>query len=264
MTVHAWHAQVNLDGFALPVRRLQGGNESIDLSSKRLGPASAAVIGALVGVNEALTSIDLTGNKLGDEGAEAIAAALKENKESKLATLVMGSNNISPRGAAALASVIAVSEALTSIDVSANSIGKEAALGLVTIFKEKDRMTSVGLGGCKLDAEGARAVADYLRVSEALTQVLTFVLSTLDPTRVTHTSQPSAAGPLVEPAVRRVARVRHLRQGDGHVHRRGDHRDRRRAACQRGADQNRVRCPKFGCQNPNPAIEAPCRLPSLV
>ena len=74
-------------------------------------------------------------------------------------------------GIIAIADALRVSEALTSIDVGVNNIGKEAALGLVAIFKEKDRMTSVGLAECDLGAEGAVAVADYVRVSEALTEI---------------------------------------------------------------------------------------------
>ena len=52
-------AQVNLDGFALPVKKLKGTDpvETLDLSRKGLRLASAPVIASLIGVNASLTSV---------------------------------------------------------------------------------------------------------------------------------------------------------------------------------------------------------------
>ena len=52
-------AQVNLDGYALPIKKLKGTEpvESLDLSRKGLGVASAIVIASLIGVNGALTQV---------------------------------------------------------------------------------------------------------------------------------------------------------------------------------------------------------------
>jgi hypothetical protein len=50
---------VNLDGFALPVKKLKGTDpvETLDLSGKNLGVFSAVVIASLIGVNGALTQV---------------------------------------------------------------------------------------------------------------------------------------------------------------------------------------------------------------
>ena len=50
---------MNLDGFALPIKKLKGTDPvgSLDLSSKRLGPASGVVIGALIRGNASLTKV---------------------------------------------------------------------------------------------------------------------------------------------------------------------------------------------------------------
>ena len=50
---------MNLDGFALPVKKLQGIDpvETLDLSGKDLGVASAVVIASLIGVNGALPEV---------------------------------------------------------------------------------------------------------------------------------------------------------------------------------------------------------------
>ena len=51
--------EVNLDGFALPIKKLTGAEqvESLDLSKKDLKVASAALIGVLIRANEVLTSL---------------------------------------------------------------------------------------------------------------------------------------------------------------------------------------------------------------
>ena len=48
---------MNIDGFALPIKQLKGTEpvESLDFSSKGLGPASAIVIASLIGANASLT-----------------------------------------------------------------------------------------------------------------------------------------------------------------------------------------------------------------
>ena len=51
--------QVNLDGFALPVKKLKGIEpvESLDLSGKALDVISAIVIAKLIEGNSAITSV---------------------------------------------------------------------------------------------------------------------------------------------------------------------------------------------------------------
>ena len=79
------HAQVTLDGFALPVKKLKGTDpvETLDLSNKGLGVASAVVIASLIGGYGGLTKISLARNRLGEDGTKAICEALKVNKTLK-------------------------------------------------------------------------------------------------------------------------------------------------------------------------------------
>ena len=53
--------------------------------------------------------VNLGRNSLGDEGTEFITTALKESTTTKLQKLEMWRNDIGPKGAAALASFVAVS-----------------------------------------------------------------------------------------------------------------------------------------------------------
>ena len=59
LTVCTLHVQVNLDGYALPIKELKGTEpvESLDLSNKGLSVASAIVIASLISVNGSLTQV---------------------------------------------------------------------------------------------------------------------------------------------------------------------------------------------------------------
>ena len=84
---------MNLDGYALPIKKLKGTEpiESLDLSGKNLGVASTIVIASLISVNSgSLTSLDLSDTQLcgvtswgsgtyTTEGITAIADALRVN-----------------------------------------------------------------------------------------------------------------------------------------------------------------------------------------
>ena len=113
---------MNLDGFALPVKKLKGTDpvETLDLSGKNLGVASAVVIASLISVNGGLTALNLSSNSLKDEGVNAVCEAIQSNKETKLASLNFSYNSIGPVGANAVAAMVAVTGALTSLNLSHN------------------------------------------------------------------------------------------------------------------------------------------------
>jgi hypothetical protein len=110
---------VNLDGYALPVKKIKGTDpvETLDLSRKSLGVASAVVIASLIGVNGALTSVELRGNELGDEGWGAIFAAICGNKDSKIMSMDASSERIGPAGSKLIAEALrtSVTGALTQV-----------------------------------------------------------------------------------------------------------------------------------------------------
>ena len=76
-----------MDGFALPVKKLKGTNpiETLDLSGKNLGVASAVVIASLISVNGALTECNLQYNPwIGAEGEALIRKAMQGKAGFKL------------------------------------------------------------------------------------------------------------------------------------------------------------------------------------
>jgi hypothetical protein len=166
---------VELDGFALPVKKLKGTDpvEMLDLSCKNLGVASAVVIASLISFNCALTSINLSENHLtsmtgngaeGDmTGIKELAAALGVN--GTLTSLDLSSNQLcglshfgsgtyTAEGITAIADALRVNGGLTSLDLSNN------LLCGVTTF-----------GSGTYTAEGITAIAEALRVNGALTSL---------------------------------------------------------------------------------------------
>ena len=64
-------------GYALPIKKLKGTEpvESLDLSQKGLGEASAIVIASLICDNGSLTRLDVRFNPMGEEGKAALRNA---------------------------------------------------------------------------------------------------------------------------------------------------------------------------------------------
>ena len=87
--------------------------ESLDLFYKGLRVASAVVIASLISNNASLTELNLYHNEVEDEGVTAICEAVQSNKETKLASLNVGSNKIGPAGAKSVAAMVAVIPSLT-------------------------------------------------------------------------------------------------------------------------------------------------------
>jgi hypothetical protein len=67
--VLAVRAQVTIEQFALPIKKLNGTDPvgSLDFSGKDLKATSAIMIGSLIAANGSLTSLDLSSNFVGPE-----------------------------------------------------------------------------------------------------------------------------------------------------------------------------------------------------
>jgi len=156
---------VNLDGFALPVKKLKGTDpvEMLDLSGKNLGVASAVVIASLISINGALTVANLLHNQLDAESAKMLAEVAKQRGVSLCGiqrdqtTADLSGHALQPPDAILLASDLSqavVTGGLTSLDLSNN------LLCGVTTF-----------GSGTYTAEGITAIAEALRVNGALTEI---------------------------------------------------------------------------------------------
>ena len=60
---------------------------------------------------------------------------------------------------------------LTSLDIGWNDLNEQTTLSIVRAARQQDKMTSLGLKGCGIGASGANEIAEYMRVSSALTSL---------------------------------------------------------------------------------------------
>ena len=164
---------MNLDGYALPIKKLKGTEpvESLDLSGKKLGVASTIVIASLISVNGALTSLNLAGNQLcgldkyGDrtytaEGITAIADALRVN--GSLTSVELRGNKLGDEGWGAIFAAICGNKVskIMSMDASDESIGPAGVQLIAEALRTSvtGALTSVSLTGNKLGDEGWGAI----------------------------------------------------------------------------------------------------------
>ncbi|EOD31475.1 hypothetical protein EMIHUDRAFT_231872 [Emiliania huxleyi CCMP1516] len=155
---------------AMPLNPLQlTGREaltSLVLSSRGLGPGSAAVVAAGLSVNEVLTSLNMEGNEIGPTGATAIAEALRGNEV--LTNLEVRRNEISGDAAQQLATAVLASPSLELFGsvplkkLRANTLGKRLglsgkdlgvpeALVLAKLVEGSEVLTKLNLDDCELD-----------------------------------------------------------------------------------------------------------------
>ena len=144
---------MNLDGFALPVKKLKGTDpvETLDLSSKNLGVASAVVIASLISVNGGLTSIDLSGNEL---------CGIWEDWRGQQGTYTA-------EGITAIADALRVNGALTSIELRRNRLGDEGWGAIFAgICGNKDsKIMSLNASSESIGPAGVKLIAEALRTS---------------------------------------------------------------------------------------------------
>ena len=109
----------------------------LDLNGKYVGVEGGMVVAGLIPVMGSLTALDLSFNNLKDEGVSAVCEAIQSNKETKLASLNMGANSISPIGAKSVASMVAVTGTLMECDISNNGMGKEGKASILSAAQGK-------------------------------------------------------------------------------------------------------------------------------
>ena len=164
------------------------GNQLCGLNQWGTGTYTAEGITAIADalkVTASLTSLSLGDNNLGDDGVEALSVGLKESKS--LATLDLSnmsplSTKFGPKGAAALASAIAVMGSITHIgegglDLRGNKLGDEGwgAIFAGVCSSEASKVASIDASGEGISPKGAKLIAEALRtsVNSSLTSVWT-------------------------------------------------------------------------------------------
>ena len=111
----------------------------LDLRDNYLSPEGAKALAPALAASASLTNLDLYNNSLKDEGVKVICEALQSNKETKLASLNVGFNDVGIVGAKAVAAMAAVVASMTSLDVCDNSLGEEGKAVLRTAVEGRSK-----------------------------------------------------------------------------------------------------------------------------
>eukprot|EP00741_Cyanophora_paradoxa_P007494 tig00001130_g7249.t1 len=116
-----------------------------------------------------LTSLDLAGNSIEDRGAEALAGAL-DRRGRPLQALLLQSNRVGPRGAAAIARLAACG-LLAALDLSGNPWGRGAAALASALASPTAGVSDLGLAAAGLGPRGVEAVVLVAAESRTLLRV---------------------------------------------------------------------------------------------
>ena len=188
---------MNIDGFALPIKKLKGIEpvESLDFSRKKLGPASAVVIASLISANASLTSVCVVPELQPTVGAYALTQLFD-----LCAQLDLSSNNLAKdesillvdsvvAGSAAEDAGLAVGDcllscngqAVTSRDAFVAAKSVDQGKGSITVRRGQaefevtyrtgpDGMLGITRGPA-VNVTGIQAISDALRVNASLTKL---------------------------------------------------------------------------------------------
>jgi len=158
---------------AMPLNPLQlTGREavpSLDLSGRKLGPGSAAVVAAGLSVNGVLTDLDLGSNNICSEGATALADALKVNVALTIldlspleapfrAALRGGRVGIGDEGAAAIAESLKTNAVLKRLDLYDNHIGPEGGVAIGKALAVNEKLTFLNLSENKIGHKSSKVI----------------------------------------------------------------------------------------------------------
>ncbi|KAI4340216.1 hypothetical protein MLD38_025076 [Melastoma candidum] len=133
--------------------------KKLDLRDNMFGVEAALALSKAISSFADLTEAYLSYLNLEDEGAEAIAGALEKSAPS-LEVFEMAGNNISAKGAAALASCITTKQFLTRLNLSENELKDEGAILIARALEEgHGQLSEVDLSTNSIRRSGARVIA---------------------------------------------------------------------------------------------------------
>lgn len=121
-------------------------------------------------VNTSLQNFNLVENYIGDEGITAIAEALK-SPTTVVHSLYLCGNDITEKGATAIASMLESNDTVKSITLSGNEARDAGTAALFRALTKNRSLTQLDLSNNLIGAAGMRAVKKCLVTNETLTEL---------------------------------------------------------------------------------------------
>eukprot|EP01038_Epipyxis_sp_PR26KG_P006849 gene6849-9376_t len=150
-------------------KNLIGSNELLNVLNPDLVTGGEA-LGAMLRVNNTLTSLDLSWNSIRLESAVALALSLEVN--STLKTLLLAYNSLGDRPCQILGRTLKVNKSLTELDIESNSITPKAATVLANAISFNETLVSLNINGNVLGRIGAQALVAAIQRSSTDTRKL--------------------------------------------------------------------------------------------
>ncbi|EPY31035.1 leucine-rich repeat protein [Strigomonas culicis] len=139
--------------------------ESLDLKDNKIGPSGAVhLFEALLRHCPKLTYLDVNENAIQDEALYTLALLVQS---SKLSTLYVVTNHITPRGLPTLCDGIVASATLTDLSLAFNLLGDEGARMVAELLGSHPTLVTLDISDNRISDEGAVAIAAAFIVSNA-------------------------------------------------------------------------------------------------
>nr|XP_012599310.1 protein NLRC3 isoform X4 [Microcebus murinus] len=113
-----------------------------------------------------IQKISLAENQISNKGAKALARSLLVNRS--LTSLDLRGNSIGPQGAKALADALKINRTLTSLSLQKNTIGPVGAQRMADALKQNKNLKELMLSSNSIGDGGTKALAEALKVNQGL------------------------------------------------------------------------------------------------
>ncbi|XP_009475622.1 PREDICTED: protein NLRC3 [Nipponia nippon] len=129
------------------------------------------LLGSVLSVKDCqIQKLSLAENQISNKGAKALARSLMVNRS--LTTLDLRSNSIGPTGAKALADALKKNQILLSLNLQHNAIKEDGATFLAEALLTNHRLMTLHLQKNAIGAHGARKIAEALKQNCSLKELI--------------------------------------------------------------------------------------------
>ncbi|XP_057263907.1 NLR family CARD domain-containing protein 3 isoform X3 [Pezoporus wallicus] len=144
---------------------------NLRLDNNRFKDNVMELLGSMLSVKDChIQKLSLAENQISNKGAKALARSLLVNRS--LTALDLRNNSIGPTGARALADALKQNQVLLSLNLQHNTIKEEGATFLAEALFTNHRLTTLHLQKNAIGAHGARRIAEALKQNCSLKELI--------------------------------------------------------------------------------------------
>ncbi|XP_061330145.1 NLR family CARD domain-containing protein 3 isoform X2 [Pezoporus flaviventris] len=144
---------------------------NLRLDNNRFKDNVMELLGSMLSVKDChIQKLSLAENQISNKGAKALARSLLVNRS--LTALDLQNNSIGPTGARALADALKQNQVLLSLNLQHNTIKEEGATFLAEALFTNHRLTTLHLQKNAIGAHGARRIAEALKQNCSLKELI--------------------------------------------------------------------------------------------